>query len=216
MRCTTVVLSPLLCCCENHSHQPLFFLLRTERAAVKVTSVLCLLGSLSMHEVWIDQIQGRNTHPYRDFSLYILDITQDSSWRIQAVNRVKWSLYLQPSSKDQSVLMQLPNLFKFLTTQNNILSSSWSKPIAHYNCIRLYVAHAAQAIHMWACTHTPTGPNLQGSTTCLNKVENNFQYILMKQSWIDALGTLWECVPMQCCDSSIVYVCLRFFFGGGC
>lgn len=71
----------------------------------------------------------------------------------------------------------------------------------------LYVAQLKLYTHVQA--HTPGGPNLQGNRTCL-KVGNNFQYILMKQSWIDALGTLWECVPVQCCDSIMVYVWLRF------
>lgn len=37
-----------------------------------------------------------------------------------------------------------------------------------------------EQLKLYKRVHTPTGPNLQGSKTCFNKAENNFQYILMK------------------------------------
>lgn len=110
---------------------------------------------------------------------------------------------------------RLVKLLDLLTMGNNLKTyHHWvkkkKKKSTHGTLITtnlLYVAQLKLYTHVQA--HTPGGPNLQGNRTCL-KVGNNFQYILMKQSWIDALGTLWECVPVQCCDSIMVYVWLRF------
>lgn len=39
-----------------------------------------------------------------------------------------------------------------------------------------------EQLRLYTLAHAPIGPNLEGSKTWPNKVENNFQYILMKQS----------------------------------